>query len=155
MSCRNFTTRDGKRLVGPLVTAQYRSFSQIPHCICSISHNAHFRTEMCTFLFWMMHCGIWNRCIVGFVNKHNYLCKYPLSLNECRFASTEWSQHSTCVRWEILCGNEDKVNKIYFGCRRICINTYMVVTYFLRTIFYVPRIYLIKLQSIHDCYDFE
>ena len=21
---------------------------------------------MCTFLFWMVHCGIWDRCIVGF-----------------------------------------------------------------------------------------
>ena len=41
--------------------------SQIPHCTCSISHTAPFRTEMCTFLFWMVHCGVWNRCIVGFV----------------------------------------------------------------------------------------
>ena len=22
---------------------------------------------MCTFLFWLEHCGIWNRCILGFV----------------------------------------------------------------------------------------
>ena len=42
--------------------------SQILQCIYSISHNAPFRTEMCTFLFWMVHCGIWNRCIVGVVN---------------------------------------------------------------------------------------
>ena len=60
--------------------------SQIPECIYSISHNAPFRTEMCTwmhngallemeqvhsgictFMFWMEHCGIWNRCILGFV----------------------------------------------------------------------------------------
>ena len=41
--------------------------SQIPQCTCSISHNATFRTEMCTFLFWMMHWGIWNNCIVGIV----------------------------------------------------------------------------------------
>ena len=41
--------------------------SQIPECTCSISHNALFRTEMCTFLFWMEHYGIWNRCILGFV----------------------------------------------------------------------------------------
>ena len=41
--------------------------SQIPECTCSISHNAPFRTEMWTFLFWMEHCGIWNRCILGFV----------------------------------------------------------------------------------------
>ena len=41
--------------------------SQISECTCSISHSAPFRTEMCTFLFWMEHCGIWNRCILGFV----------------------------------------------------------------------------------------
>ena len=27
--------------------------SQIPECTCTISHNAPFRTEMCTFLCWM------------------------------------------------------------------------------------------------------
>ena len=40
------------------------------------SHNApvpyptmhHFRTEMCTFLFWMVHCWIWDRCKIGFLN---------------------------------------------------------------------------------------
>ena len=52
-----------------------RPISQIPQCTCSISHNAPFRTEMCTFLFWMVHCGIWDRCIVGFVNK----VKFPLT----------------------------------------------------------------------------
>ena len=41
--------------------------SQIPKCTCSISHNALFKAEMCTFLFWIVHCGIWNRCILGFV----------------------------------------------------------------------------------------
>ena len=45
-----------------------RPILQIPQCICSISYNAPFRTEMCTFLFWMVHCGIWNWCAVGFVN---------------------------------------------------------------------------------------
>ena len=45
-----------------------KPISQIPECTCSISPSASFRTEMCTFLFWMEHCGIWNRCILGFVN---------------------------------------------------------------------------------------
>ena len=31
------------------------------------THNAPFRTEMCTFLFWMVHCEIWNRCILEYV----------------------------------------------------------------------------------------
>ena len=26
----------------------------------------------CTFLFWIEHCGIWNRCILGFVNEVNW-----------------------------------------------------------------------------------
>ena len=30
---------------------------QFPQCTCLISHNAPFRTEMCTFLFWMVHYG--------------------------------------------------------------------------------------------------
>ena len=41
--------------------------SQIPECTCSISHNALFRTEMSTFLFWMEYSGMWNWCILGFV----------------------------------------------------------------------------------------
>ena len=45
--------------------------SQIPEFTCSISHNAPFRTEMCTFVFWMEHRGIWNRCILGFVKLVN------------------------------------------------------------------------------------
>ena len=28
----------------------------------------HHSEQKYTFLFWMVHCGIWNRCIVGFVN---------------------------------------------------------------------------------------
>ena len=38
------------------------------HCTCPLSHYVPFRTEMCTFLFWMVHCGIWDRYIVGFVS---------------------------------------------------------------------------------------
>ena len=41
--------------------------SQIPECTSYTSHNTPFRTEICTFLFWMEHFGIWNRCILGFV----------------------------------------------------------------------------------------
>ena len=52
--------------------------SQIPQCTFFISHNAPFKTEMCIFLFWMVHCGIWNRCIAGFVKLVYYL------LSKCR-----------------------------------------------------------------------
>ena len=36
-----------------------RPISQIPQCTCLKSHNSPVRTEMCTFLFWMMYYGIW------------------------------------------------------------------------------------------------
>ena len=48
-----------------------RPISEILLSICFISHNAPLRTEICTFLFWMMHCGIWNWCIVGFLIRSN------------------------------------------------------------------------------------
>ena len=58
-------TYDGKFLsewdVFPIVNWQVL---QIPECTSPISNNTSFRTEMCTFLFWMVHCGIWNRCIL-------------------------------------------------------------------------------------------
>ena len=43
-----------------------RSIWQIPQCTCPISHTTQLRTEMCTFLFWVVYYGIWDRCIVGF-----------------------------------------------------------------------------------------
>ena len=42
----------------PQCTIQNRNVLQIPHCICPTPHNTPFRTEMCTFLFWMVLCGI-------------------------------------------------------------------------------------------------
>ena len=52
-------------------------------CICPISHDTPFKTEMSTFLFWMVHCGIWDRCIVGFVNLVNCWGYIPDSLSWC------------------------------------------------------------------------
>ena len=43
-----------------------RPKSQIQQHTCLISHNAPFRTGLCTFLFWMVYCGIRGR-FVGFV----------------------------------------------------------------------------------------
>ena len=54
--------------VCPAIRGNDRPISQIPVCNFFISQNAPFRTEMCTFLFWMEHSGIGNRCILGFVN---------------------------------------------------------------------------------------
>ena len=45
----------------------YRPISQIPQCTCLTSHNTQFRTEMYSFLFWMVYCGMWDKGIVGLV----------------------------------------------------------------------------------------
>ena len=47
--------------------ASERPNLQISQCSCPISCNAPLRMEMCMFLFWMVHCGIWDRCTMGFV----------------------------------------------------------------------------------------
>ena len=48
-----------------------RPISQIPECICAISHNATFcnrNVHTCAhFCYKMVHCGIYVWCIVGFV----------------------------------------------------------------------------------------
>ena len=69
-----------------------RPVSQIPQCNFPISHcvwhNAPFRTELCTFLFWMVHCGIWDRRDmrqVGFVNLTNFdpMSRQSQTLTQC------------------------------------------------------------------------
>ena len=59
--------------VANTMQSKNRHHLQTPQCTRSISHNATFRTAMCTFLFWMVRCGVWNGCIAGFV-RLIYLC---------------------------------------------------------------------------------
>ena len=55
----------------------YRPISQIPWCITQMSHNASFRNRnvhTCAhFCYKMVHCGIWDGCIVGFVQQHDVI----------------------------------------------------------------------------------
>ena len=59
------------------------------------SYNVPFRTEMYTFMFWMEHCGIWNRCILGFVklgyDSFNTVNRYPCPFS-CIIANITWLQ---------------------------------------------------------------
>ena len=80
-----------------------RPNSQIPQSNCPISHNAPFRTEMCTFLFWMVHCGIWDKCIVGFVS---------LAFSHWSFIEMRLRGHYGCYVISSLSSNESPV---YFG----------------------------------------
>ena len=80
-----------------------RHISQIPQCTCPISHNAPFRTQTWAFLFWMVHCGIWERCTVGFVNLVNwYNSPVAYSITADKNFSRRCSTN-ICQRWpEIL-----------------------------------------------------
>ena len=51
--------------LGSPYTGATRTILQIPQCTWPISHNAPFRTEMCTSLFWMVHCRIWTSALCG------------------------------------------------------------------------------------------
>ena len=64
-----------------LLAVVNRPLSHIPQSTCPTSHNALFRTEMCTFLFWMVYCGIWDWWVGGFFRSvyfwfpyHNLYC---------------------------------------------------------------------------------
>ena len=64
-----------------------------------ISHNTPFRTEMCPFLFWMVFCGIWERCIVGFVRMAYFIWMRCMS----RYPGMPGSNHySYRVRGSVL-----------------------------------------------------
>ena len=64
--------RDIPRATFPsgLLIVQYHKSHNAPF---PIFHNSPFSTEICTILFWMVYCGVWDRCIEGFVNLVHYL----------------------------------------------------------------------------------
>ena len=79
-----------------------RPISQIPECIRQISHNAPFcnrNVHTCAhFCYKMLHCGIWHRCILGFV-RWVYLFIWNALL---RFWMLESDQHKNSSKeyWE-------------------------------------------------------
>ena len=72
---------------------QLNSFTN-PTMHSPISHNAPFRTEMYTFLFWMVHCVIWERLIVGFVR-----LVFSLMGPMCLWASVI-KKHDDVIKWK-------------------------------------------------------
>ena len=76
-----------------------RPISQIPQCISQISHNAPFcnrNVHTCAhFCYKMVHCGIWDWCIVGFVQQV-YCCPrvWHRIYSDCSLiALRKYSQH--------------------------------------------------------------
>ena len=101
----------------PRISLRIWPNSQIPECTYSIYHNAPFRTEMCTFLFWMEHCGVWSRCILGFV-KLVYCYGYNLQL--CwRYHSLPLSQQTVrCILW---------VQLVYYRCQCFMVHLWVII----------------------------
>ena len=65
--------------------------SPIPQRTCSISHNATFRTEMCTLLFWMMLVGYGRGALWDLLNwsiRFLRLLRSPMSLLHGEFDKT-------------------------------------------------------------------
>ena len=79
-----------------------RPISQILQCTCPTSHNAPFRTEMCTSLFWMVHCGRRDKYIVGSVR---LVCTTPADVLTPRIARSSsamlWSTKHVLISLRI------------------------------------------------------
>ena len=65
----------------------------ISQCNYSFPNSAPFSSEMCTFLFCMVHCGIWNGCILEFVR---LIYRVIIIVVDSRYIAV---LHNTLVRW--------------------------------------------------------
>ena len=84
---------------------------------------------MCISLFWMMHCGIWNRCIVGFVRLvyctvavnvnvtrvYIYIYIYILCMRALAYVMCAYSEHNACAYARICIASQ----RIWFNKERI------------------------------------
>ena len=75
-----------------------RPISQIPQCIRQTSHNAPFcnrNVHMCAhFCQKMVHCGIWDRCIMGFVRLvYRAIVRLPSAWASVKLRAWQGSMH--------------------------------------------------------------
>ena len=97
---------------------------KIPKCTCSISDNSPFRTEMWTFLFRMMYCGIWNKFILRFVRLfHCILCFTYLIFNGLTWNFREilsfmcWGvTNQICFLWIFQLWILDAIHSLKWSC---------------------------------------
>ena len=80
--------------------------SQIPKCTCSISHNAPFRTEIYTFLFWMVQYGIYGTGALWDLWDWSISRRWDL-FAKCLHPNVpySWSTYFVC-KWWIKWGHE-------------------------------------------------
>ena len=75
-----------------------RPISQIPRYTCPISHDAPFRTEMCTFMFWMVHSRIWAGVLCGL-----WMLSIILVLPDCcQFRDSRWMCKNAGEIWYFI-----------------------------------------------------
>ena len=70
---------------------QPHKFHNVP-----VPHPTIYHSEQkCTFLLWMVYCGIWHKCIVEFARLVNWYCLQPFSLWKQSF---HWKK-KLCSYW--------------------------------------------------------
>ena len=103
---------------------------QIPECTCSISQNAPFRTEMCTFLFWMEHCGFGTG---EFWDLWNWPVEYSLKINSLPWLRTnmilQWLSEGNGHIYVLLVGlSRPPINKFYCSIKlSFCLSLFSAV----------------------------
>ena len=114
-----------------------RPIWQITQCIRQISHNVSFcnrNVHICAhFCYKMIHCGIWNRCIVGFVHYVNW---FILTIDKASVACVGSAHFWVCrFKWQLACA---------FGIvMRNSLPIFLVVIYI-----YIYTCYLIHFSSL-------
>ena len=80
---------------------QLTKFTTPTQCTWPISHNAPFTKQKCAHLFWMVYCGIWDRCIVGFVGLvycKAACAKFCSHLRSKKWVTAKWNCHQFSVQ---------------------------------------------------------
>ena len=72
------------------------------------THKTLFRTEMCTFLFWIMYCGIWDQSILGFeirfslFSRLSYLYCWSIYVGDLQTTRGQWFLFILSVKLPVL-----------------------------------------------------
>ena len=93
-----------------------RPISQIPQCTRQTSHNTPFcsrNAHTCThFCYKMVHCRIWDWCVVGFLQQLNSKDMTEIDTQIAKLMGPTWSPPGTCrprmgpmlALWTLLSG---------------------------------------------------
>ena len=92
--------------------------SRVTQCVCWMTCSAPSGAEVCTFLFWMVHCGMPGRCAVGWVRLvYHYYCLTDLSKLLCGTYDVEicfMLYLLVCIRFHVILVSCDCIMKCIF-----------------------------------------